>query len=54
VNVAAATNAAVEMGVWLRPFRELVYTIPPYVTGEEDVSRIAAAVVAAARAGTRP
>jgi adenosylmethionine---8-amino-7-oxononanoate aminotransferase len=51
VDAAAATRAAVEMGVWLRPFRELVYTMPPYVTADEDVARIAAAVVAAARVG---
>jgi adenosylmethionine---8-amino-7-oxononanoate aminotransferase len=51
VDVAAATRAAVAQGVWLRPFRELVYTMPPYVTGDEDLGRIARAVVAAARAG---
>ena len=53
VNVVAATKAAVDMGVWLRPFRELVYTMPPYITGEEDVARIATAVAAAARAGAQ-
>jgi adenosylmethionine-8-amino-7-oxononanoate aminotransferase len=37
--------------VWLRPFRDLVYTMPPYVTGDEDVARIARAVCAAATAG---
>ena len=51
VDVAAATRAAVEQGVWLRPFRDLVYTMPPYVTGDEDLGRIAAAAVAAAAAG---
>ena len=51
VDVAAATRAAVERGVWLRPFRDLVYTMPPYVIGAEDVARIADAVVAAAAAG---
>jgi adenosylmethionine---8-amino-7-oxononanoate aminotransferase len=50
VDVAAATDAAVREGVWLRPFRDLVYTMPPYVTDDEDLARIAAAVVAAARA----
>ena len=50
VDMAAATRAAVARGVWLRPFRDLVYTMPPYVTGDEDVARIAGAVVAAARA----
>lgn len=51
VDVAAATRAAVAHGVWLRPFRDLVYTMPPYVTEAYDVDRIAAAVVAAAEAG---
>ncbi|MGI8573360.1 MAG: adenosylmethionine--8-amino-7-oxononanoate transaminase [Solirubrobacteraceae bacterium] len=51
VDVTAATLAAVDRGVWLRPFRDLVYTMPPYVTDDEDVAKIAAAVVAAARAG---
>ncbi|WP_427154978.1 adenosylmethionine--8-amino-7-oxononanoate transaminase [Streptomyces sp. TRM70308] len=51
VDMAAATRAAVRHGVWLRPFRDMVYTMPPYVTGDADVARICAAVVAAARAG---
>ncbi|MDH2390703.1 adenosylmethionine--8-amino-7-oxononanoate transaminase [Streptomyces sp. HNM0663] len=51
VDMAAATRAAVGEGVWLRPFRDLVYTMPPYVTGDEDVARIAAGVGAAAAAG---
>ena len=46
VDMAAATAAAVEQGVWLRPFRDLVYTMPPYVTGDEDV--------AGSRPGSRP
>ncbi|MFE7776911.1 adenosylmethionine--8-amino-7-oxononanoate transaminase [Streptomyces sp. NPDC057445] len=51
VDMTAATEAAVREGVWIRPFRDLVYTMPPYVTGEEDVARIARAVCAAAAAG---
>jgi adenosylmethionine-8-amino-7-oxononanoate aminotransferase len=54
VDVAAATRAAVAEGVWLRPFRDLIYVMPPYVTGDEDLARIAAAMVAAARAGGSP
>jgi adenosylmethionine-8-amino-7-oxononanoate aminotransferase len=51
VDMRAATEAAVREGVWLRPFRDLVYTMPPYVTGDEDVARIARAVCAVAREG---
>jgi adenosylmethionine---8-amino-7-oxononanoate aminotransferase len=53
VDVAAATAAAVERGVWLRPFRNLVYAMPPYVMDEQDVARVAEAMVAAARESGR-
>ncbi len=46
--MAAATAAAVDRGVWLRPFRDLIYTMPPYVIGEEDLARVTGAMVAAA------
>lgn len=48
VDMAAATAAAVDRGVWLRPFRDLVYTMPPYICSPEEVDMIASAVVAAA------
>ncbi len=51
VDVRAATAAALERGVWLRPFRDLVYTMPPYVTDEDALATVCEAVVAAARAG---
>jgi adenosylmethionine-8-amino-7-oxononanoate aminotransferase len=51
VDVAAATRAAGANGVWLRPFRDLIYTMPPYVTDDADLERIGAAMVAAAAAG---
>ncbi|HET6860554.1 MAG TPA: adenosylmethionine--8-amino-7-oxononanoate transaminase [Streptomyces sp.] len=50
VDMAAATRAAVREGVWLRPFRDLIYTMPPYVTGDEDLARVTRAVCAAASA----
>ena len=51
VDVAVATAAAIERGVWLRPFRNLIYTMPPYITTDADLELISAAVVAAAGAG---
>ncbi|MCW3068057.1 MAG: Adenosylmethionine-8-amino-7-oxononanoate aminotransferase, partial [Solirubrobacterales bacterium] len=47
VDVAAASASAVERGVWLRPFRDLIYAMPPYVTGEEDLDRLTGAMVEA-------
>jgi adenosylmethionine-8-amino-7-oxononanoate aminotransferase len=47
VDVAKATAAAVAEGVWLRPFRDLIYTMPPYVTGDADVAAITRGVAAA-------
>jgi adenosylmethionine-8-amino-7-oxononanoate aminotransferase len=49
VDVAAATAAALEHDVWLRPFRDLVYAMPPYVASDGEVAAIGAAMVAAAR-----
>jgi adenosylmethionine-8-amino-7-oxononanoate aminotransferase len=48
VDVPAVTTVAVDRGVWLRPFRDLIYTMPPYVIGEDDLARVTGAVVAAA------
>jgi adenosylmethionine-8-amino-7-oxononanoate aminotransferase len=47
VDVAKATDAALEHRVWLRPFRDLVYTMPPYVSTDEEISAICTAVRAA-------
>jgi adenosylmethionine-8-amino-7-oxononanoate aminotransferase len=45
VDVGVATAAAVECGVWLRPFRDLIYTMPPYVIDDDDLDRVSGAVV---------
>jgi adenosylmethionine-8-amino-7-oxononanoate aminotransferase len=50
VDVARATEAAKRHGVWIRPFRDLVYTMPPYVTDDDDLDTICAAMLAAAAA----
>jgi adenosylmethionine-8-amino-7-oxononanoate aminotransferase len=51
VDMAAATRAAVDAGVWLRPFRDLIYTMPPYICEYGDVRAIGKGVLAAALAG---
>jgi adenosylmethionine-8-amino-7-oxononanoate aminotransferase len=47
VDVPAATRAAADRGVWLRPFRDLVYTMPPYLVTDPEVATITEAIVAA-------
>ncbi|WP_249010621.1 adenosylmethionine--8-amino-7-oxononanoate transaminase [Conexibacter sp. DBS9H8] len=47
VDVAAVTRRALEHGVWLRPFRDLVYTMPPYLCSGAEIATIGAAMVAA-------
>jgi adenosylmethionine-8-amino-7-oxononanoate aminotransferase len=50
VDMALATEIAVEQGVWLRPFRDLLYTMPPYVIDQEDLARVTRAMLDIARA----
>jgi adenosylmethionine-8-amino-7-oxononanoate aminotransferase len=50
VDIPAATAAAAGAGVWLRPFRNLIYTMPPYVTDDADLARITAGIAAAVSA----
>jgi len=49
VRVAELTAAAIDRGVWVRPFRDLVYTMPPYVTSDDDLVTLTAALVEAIR-----
>jgi adenosylmethionine-8-amino-7-oxononanoate aminotransferase len=49
VDVSLATDAALARGVWLRPFRDLIYAMPPYIASESEVAAIADAIVSAAR-----
>jgi len=49
VDMQSATDAAVDAGVWLRPFRNLVYAMPPYLCSEAEVEQITAGMLATAR-----
>lgn len=40
VDMEKVEPAFVEQGIWIRPFGRLVYTMPPYITGPADLSRI--------------
>ena len=51
VDVVAATRAALDHGVWIRPFRDLIYAMPPFITTPSDIDQIASAMLAAATAG---
>lgn len=50
VDMRAATDAAVAAGVWLRPFRNLVYTMPPFISTSGDIATITAGMRAAVAA----
>lgn len=50
VDMAALQHFFVARGVWIRPFGRLIYLMPPYVITTEELSRLTAAVVDAARA----
>lgn len=47
VRVVEVTAAAVARGAWVRPFRDLVYTMPPYVSADDDLAVLTAALVGA-------
>ena len=50
VDMQAIQPAFVEAGVWVRPFGRLVYLMPPFVIGDDDLARLCAAVVAVLKA----
>jgi len=52
VDLAVATEVALDHGVWLRPFRNLVYAMPPFICTPADIEHLTTAMVAVARALT--
>ncbi len=52
VDLRIATHAAIDLGVWLRPFRNLIYVMPPYICSSAEIAQITSAMVGVARALT--
>ena len=44
VDMKHIQNCFVEAGVWVRPFGKLVYLMPPFIIGEDDLSELTSAV----------
>lgn len=51
VDLARATSFATERGVWLRPFRNLLYCMPPYVISDSELENIVDVIYKAIAAG---
>jgi adenosylmethionine-8-amino-7-oxononanoate aminotransferase len=49
IDVPTVQKVIMDHGVWLRPFRNLIYTMPPYVTSPAEVTQITTAMLAGAR-----
>ncbi|MGR9085728.1 MAG: adenosylmethionine--8-amino-7-oxononanoate transaminase [Gammaproteobacteria bacterium] len=45
VPVAKIQEALVNRGIWLRPFGRLIYTMPPYTIGPEDLGQLTSTIV---------
>jgi adenosylmethionine-8-amino-7-oxononanoate aminotransferase len=52
VDLNIATPVAIAHGVWLRPFRNLIYVMPPYICTAAEIAQITSAMVEVARALT--
>lgn len=49
VDLRTATPVALDHGVWLRPFRNLIYAMPPFICTADEVGQITSAMVEVAR-----
>ena len=44
VDIAAMQRIFVDAGVWIRPFNDLIYLMPPYVIEPDDLGRLTRAI----------
>src|SRR3546814_3109430 len=44
-DLPALRHRFVERGVWIRPFEDVVYIMPPFVIGDDDLARLTDAMV---------
>lgn len=44
VDMARAPQLFVDRGVWVRPFTNLIYVMPPYILGPDETGRLTAAM----------
>lgn len=49
VDLPTATAAALAERVWIRPFRNLIYAMPPYVCTDAEIEQICTGILAAVR-----
>ena len=54
VDMAASQQVLLDHGVWLRPFGRLLYTMPPFVSTDDDVRAITEAMCAVVAATPVP
>ncbi|NOR45313.1 MAG: aminotransferase class III-fold pyridoxal phosphate-dependent enzyme, partial [Candidatus Delongbacteria bacterium] len=45
INLAKVQRSLVDKGVWLRPFGNLLYTMPPYIIDSKDISQITSSMI---------
>jgi len=45
VDIANIQKRLVDKGVWIRPFGNLIYTMPPYIINKEDLTQLTTSMV---------
>lgn len=48
VDMIATTRAAMDEGIWIRPFGRLIYAMPPFICSDDELATICRGLVSAA------